>query len=176
MERKNSMGEFRESVTLRAATSGDNDFLMDVFASTRGAELAALGWDPVQTRAFIQMQYKAQQQNYSACYPAAENSIILIAGEPVGRILVDRTEETIRLIDIAILTEFRNRGLGSSLIRNLIDEAAAVQKPLQLSVYKSNPALRLYDRLGFSKVVEEALYIQMQWVPATTTTVSLERK
>jgi ribosomal protein S18 acetylase RimI-like enzyme len=160
------MDESREPVTLRAATSGDHDFLLALFANTRSDELEALGWDPIQTRAFIQMQYQAQQQNYSACYPAAENNIIVLAEQPIGRILVDRRKETIRLLDIAILAEYRNKGIGSSLIRDLLAEATAAQKPLRLSVYKLNPALRLYERMGFLRDGEEALYIQMQYLPA----------
>jgi GNAT superfamily N-acetyltransferase len=172
----NSIVKSTDSLTLRAATPADQDFLITVFASTRSDELAALGWDPQQSQAFIQMQYNAQQQNYRASYPAAENSIILLAGEPIGRMLVDRTEEAIRLVDIAILAEHRNRRIGSWLIRRLMDEAIAAGKPLLLSVYQFNPALRLYERLGFAKVGEEALYIQMQWLPASATTASLERK
>ena len=160
------MDETRKPVTLRAATSSDHDFLLAVFASARSDELAALGWDPVQTRAFIQMQYQAQQQNYSAHYPTAENNIIVLAEQPIGRMLVDRTKETIRLLDIAILAEYRNKGIGSSLIRDLLDEATAAQKPLRLSVYKFNPALRLYERMGFLRDGEEALYIHMQYLPA----------
>lgn len=154
-----------DSLTLRTATTADRDFLITVFASTRSDELAALGWDTKQSQAFIDMQFNAQQQNYRACYPAAENSIILLAGEPIGRILLERTEESIRLIDIAILAQFRNRRAGSWLIRGLMDEATAAGKLLELSVYKLNPALRLYERLEFSKVGEEGLYIQMQWPP-----------
>ena len=82
---------------------------------------------------------------------------------PIGRILVDRSGETIRLVDIALLTEFRGRGIGSILLRRLLDEGAAAGKRVVLSVYKFNPAMRLYERLGFFKVAEDGLYVQMQW-------------
>jgi len=154
-----------QPVTLRAATSADQNFLMAVFASTRGDELAALGWDPQQSELFINMQFNAQQQSYSAGYPAAVNNIILLAEQPIGRILVDRTGDEILLVDIALLSDYRNQRIGSNLIRGLMDEAATLQKPVRLSVYKSNPARRLYQRLGFSQVAEDALYIEMQWLP-----------
>jgi ribosomal protein S18 acetylase RimI-like enzyme len=159
------MQTFPQPVALRAATSADQDFLRAVFASTRGDELAALGWDPQQSELFISMQFNAQQQSYSAGYPAAVNNIILLAEQPIGRMLVDRTGEEILLVDIALLSDYRNQRIGSNLIRGLMDEAATVQKPVRLSVYKSNPARRLYQRLGFFQVAEDPLYIEMQWLP-----------
>lgn len=157
--------EYAQSLSLRAATPDDQSFLLTVFASTRTDELAALGWDPAQSQAFIQMQFSAQQQNYSACYPAAENSIILLGERPIGRMLVERTEQ-IELIDIALLAEHRSRGIGSFLIRGLLDEARALRKSVRLSVYRMNPAVRLYERLGFSLIAEDAVYFEMTWAPA----------
>ena len=155
--------ESAQSVTLREATPADRDFLRALFASTRGDELAALALDPKQADAFIDMQFNVQQQSYSARYSTAQNSIILLDGCPVGRMLVDRTEEAIRLVDIALLADYRNQGLGSLLIRGLLEEAAAAHKPLQLSVHKFNPAARLYERLGFVKVGDTGAQFKMEW-------------
>jgi ribosomal protein S18 acetylase RimI-like enzyme len=154
-----------QPVTLRAAAPRDQDFLLAVFAGTRVDELAALGWDPKQREFFLNMQFNAQQQSYVDVYPAAVNNIILLAERPIGRMLVDRTANEITLVDIALLGEYRNRQIGTSLLRNLMDEAATAQKSVRLSVFKSNPALRLYQRLGFSQVGEDALYFEMQWLP-----------
>src|ERR1700730_1220940 len=158
------MTELSSLITLRAATPADRDFLWTVFASTRSIELAALGGNSPQAQAFAQMQFTVQQQAYSATYPVAENSIILLAERPIGRMLVDRTDAAILLIDIAILNDYRNRRIGSSLIRGLMDEAAGSQKSIRLSVYKSNPAVRLYERLGFSPIADSGLYFEMIWV------------
>ena len=157
--------EYAQSVTLRATTPDDRSFLLTVFASTRTDELAALGWDPAQSEVFIQMQFSAQQQNYSARYPTAENSIILLGKRPIGRMLVERTEQAIELVDIALLAEHRSSGIGSFLIRGLLDEARAARKSVRLSVYKLNPAVRLYERLGFSLIAEDAVYSEMTWAP-----------
>ena len=157
----NSTPELTGSVTLRAATVDDRDFLLDLFASTRSLELAAL--DPAQRLEFVKMQFNIQQQSYDACYPAAENGIVLLAEQPIGRMLVERSQQNIMLVDIALLPDYRKRGIGSSLIQGLLNEAAASQKSVRLSVYRANPAARLYERLGFSKVGEEGLYVQMQW-------------
>src|SRR6266481_6061420 len=162
------MTELSRAITLRAVTPIDRDFLLTVFASTRSNELAALGGNSPQAQAFAQMQFTIQQQAYSAAYPAAENSIILLAEQPIGRMLVERTDAAILLIDIAILNDYRNRRIGSSLIRGLMDKAAGSQKSVRLSVYKSNPAARLYERLGFSPIADNGLYFEMVWASANS--------
>jgi ribosomal protein S18 acetylase RimI-like enzyme len=148
-------------VTLRVATPGDRDFLLDLFASTRSLEFAAL--PSPQAQQFVQMQFQMQQRSYAACYPAAENKIILLAGEPIGRILIDRSPPHLLLVDIALLPLYRGRGIGSALIEELLNEAGSLNRAVKLSVYLANPALRLYERLGFSKISEEGLYAEMKW-------------
>lgn len=148
-------------ISLRPVTPADSNFLLAVFASTRTDELAALP-DPAIAESFVRMQFNAQQQSCQMAYPKAEHRIIIFRGRPAGRILVDYTAETIRLVDISLLSEFRAQGIGSFLIRRLIGEALDTGKRLMLSVYKFNPALTLYERLGFSKTGEDGLYIQMQ--------------
>jgi ribosomal protein S18 acetylase RimI-like enzyme len=155
-------------ISLRPAASEDNDFLMEVFASTREAELAALP-DAAIAASFIRMQFNAQRQSYEAAHPAAENRIIIFRGSQIGRILVDYTPDEIRLVDISLLKEFRAQGIGSFLIRGLINQAVEAGKPLTLSVYSFNPALHLYQRLGFSKTSDDGLYIQMRWDRDTQT-------
>jgi ribosomal protein S18 acetylase RimI-like enzyme len=163
-----------DSISLRPATADDRDFLLTVFASTRTDELAALSANPAQAQAFIEMQFRIQQQDYEARYPAADNHIILVEGQSAGRMLVDRTGEMLALVDIALLSNYRNRGIGSFLIRQLLGEGIALKKAVRLSVFKINPAIRLYDRLGFSVVGDESLYLQMEWSPDSRTSTKPE--
>lgn len=148
-------------LTLRTATTADRDFLMKVFAATRADELAALG-DAGLIETFVKMQFDAQQQTYSGIYPDADSRIIMLDDQPIGRMLVNRSADAIRLVDIALLPEFRSGGIGSMLLKQLINEALESDRSLLLSVYQFNPALRWYERHGFFKVAEEGLYIQMQ--------------
>ena len=150
-----------ESLELRPANDGDRDFLRAVFASTRETELAFLAGNPAQAEAFIGLQFQVQQQNYRARYPSAENMIILSHDQPIGRILVSREPDQLVLVDIAIQRDWRNQGIGSLLISKLMSEAAEQKKPVILSVYKLNPALRLYQRLGFSVTRDDGMYLEM---------------
>ena len=151
-----------EQLSLREATAADDPFLLAVYASTRIDELEGLGWNDDQKQAFIKMQFLARER----VYPRGDNRIILLNGRPAGRMLVERSEATILLIDIALLTEYRNAGIGSRLIQDLMKEATAAGKSIQLHVVASSPAVRLYERLGFRSTGDEAAYLEMTWVPA----------
>ncbi|HEV7395850.1 MAG TPA: N-acetyltransferase [Pyrinomonadaceae bacterium] len=164
------MPETAPKITIRPATAGDHEFLVALFASTRTDELQALSWDPVQAQMFINIQYNAQQQSYRLGYPSAENNIIMSDEQPVGRMLVDRTSDVIRLVDIAILSEHRNLGLGSYVISSLLDEGIKTRRPVKLSVFQTNPAIHLYERLGFQITGTESLYLDMSRFPPEDTT------
>ena len=109
------------------------------------------------------MQYEAQNQFYKVQYPAAQYDIILLDGVPVGRLIVERLEDQITGVDIALLEEHCNVGYGGLLIRNLLDEARRAGKPFRIQVVKWNIATRLYLRLGFVKTGESATHFQMEW-------------
>jgi ribosomal protein S18 acetylase RimI-like enzyme len=153
------------SVTLRVSTPDDQEFLFAVYASTRDEELSLWGWDENQERAFLEMQFRAQSQQYGMCYPEADSSVILFDDRPVGRLLIDRAGPDITLVDIALLPEYRNRNIGTALIQSLLKEAADAQKNVALHVLRASAAARLYERLGFTKVDEDAVYLEMKRTP-----------
>jgi GNAT superfamily N-acetyltransferase len=140
------------SVTLRPVAAEDEPFLLNAYGSVRSAELAQVPWSEAQRNAFLKMQFDAQQLHYETHNPEAAHDIILLNERPIGRLYVARREQEIRILDITILPEYRNQGTGTSLIKELIDEAARVGKPLNIYVEFYNPSLRLFERLGFLKV------------------------
>ncbi|HZS39489.1 MAG TPA: GNAT family N-acetyltransferase [Polyangia bacterium] len=158
------------NVTLRPITDEDEPFLRRVYASTREAELAPLGWPPAQQDAFLRMQFDAQRRHYAAAYDGAAFSIILRDGRPAGRLYVDRREREIRVVDIALLPEHRAAGIGGALLRQLFDEAARGRKTVSIHVERQNAARRLYQRLGFVEVegAGDGVYALMEWRPEAT--------
>lgn len=150
-------------VELSQALPEHDSFLFDLYASTRRAELQAWGWDELMQQQFLQMQWTAQQRSYAMQYPAADHSLILYRNLQAGRLLVAHSDEEIVLVDISLLPEFQNRGIGAFLIRQLQEKAAASARPLRLSVLSTNPARRLYDRTGFVQTAENELHIRMEW-------------
>ena len=153
------------TVTLRPVTADDEAFLFQLYSSTRQEELDAWGWGSAERKLFLEQQYSAQKQSYLAAFPSADHQIIVDGDQPIGRLMVDRAEHELRLLDIALLPQLRNSGIGTRLITELLAEATAVGKSLRLQVLKVNPAARLYDRLGFVVVGDDGLYMQMEAPP-----------
>ena len=154
-------------VALRPVAPADDEFLLDVYADSRAEEMALAPWTDEQKRAFLRTQLDAQRHEYEARFPAADYHVILVEGEPAGRLWVARTDEQIRLMDIAILERFRDRGVGTRLVRELMDEAAERRLPLRHFVFQLNTAaLRFYERLGFKRTGEFQGYLMMEFTPA----------
>ncbi len=154
---------YAPAYALRPARPDDQAFLFKLYATTRAEELAPLGWGEMQRTVFLRVQFDAQRRDYAARFPAAGHQLILVADEPVGRIWVARTDEEIRLVDLALLPSTRRHGLGTRLLADLIAEAAAAGKPLRLSVPKHNTAARrLYERLGFALTGEIGTHYRME--------------
>ena len=150
-------------VSLRPANPNDEEFLGELYSSTRREELASWGWDAVQRDAFLTLQFNAQQAHFRTRYPEADHSIVLVDGRPMGRMVVVRTEQEIRLADIALLPECRSAGVGTSLIRDLHAEGTETGRPVRLHVSKTNRAQELYTRLGFTKVGDTGTHFVMEW-------------
>ncbi len=150
-------------VKLRPITGADMPFLERVYASTRTDELAVTNWSAAQKEAFCRMQFNAQHEHYQRHYSGASFSVIECDEIAVGRLYVDRWTREIRIVDIAILPEHRGRGIGTRLLGNLQEEARFNGKLLSIHVERLNPALRLYERLGFRILEDKGVYLLMGW-------------
>ena len=153
------------TVHFRPIRPDDEAFLYEVYASTRTEELAVVDWDEAQKAAFLHMQFEAQHQFYQERYTQTDILIILRDAVPVGRLYVARWQDEIRIVDIALLPPYRNAGIGTAILRDLLAEAAAAHKPVRIHVEKFNPALRLYERLGFAPIEDKGVYLFMEWAP-----------
>ena len=151
------------TIALRPIRPEDQPFLLAVYASSREPELAVVEWDAEQKAAFVRMQFDAQHAYYQEHYAGAAFDVILVDGQPAGRLYVARENDEIRIVDIALLPNFCNRGIGTSLLRGLQSEAAAAGKSLRIHVERFNPALRLYERLGFTSIADRGVYLFMEW-------------
>ena len=155
------------TTTLRSITPDDAEFLSILYASTRADEMAIVDWTDTQKAEFLQQQFDAQHAYYQAQFPDAAYDIVLLDGESIGRLYVDRREDEIRLIDIALLPEHRGGGLGTAILKEILAEGASVRKLVRIHVEQFNPAMRLYERLGFEKIEEQGVYHLMEWTPET---------
>lgn len=154
-----------EYISFRPIEEKDMEFLYQVYASTREKELLQLDWDAAKKEAFLRMHFTAQHQHYQKYYAEAEYSVILVDGVLAGRLYLDRRKDEIRIIDIALLPSYRGRGLGTSILKDIQAEGCKKGLPVRINVEQFNPAMGLYNKLGFKKVGDAGVYNLMEWVP-----------
>lgn len=147
--------------TLRPASADDVAFLQTVYASTRAGELTQLPWNEEQRSAFIRMQFTAQRQHYLKNYPNARQELILIGDQPIGRLYVNRGDE-MHIIDITVLPEHRGQGIGTSIIKTLIEEATEAHKATTIYVESFNRSKQLFERFGFKEIEKDGLNLLLE--------------
>jgi ribosomal protein S18 acetylase RimI-like enzyme len=152
-----------KQISLKPAEATDDAFLYQVYASTRQEELARVPWTALQKRVFLRTQHQAQLRHYRTYYPNATFELICQDDEPIGRLFIKRGVEEVRLMDIALLPAYRNQGIGTRLMHNLLEEAEALGQFIGLHVEQFNPAYQLYQRLGFRDVELRGIYMYMTW-------------
>jgi GNAT superfamily N-acetyltransferase len=150
-------------IVLRPITPGDDSFLAGLYASTRAEELSVTNWSDEEKAIFCRRQFDAQSAHYVEKYPGASLQVIGRAGEPIGRLYVARWKREIRIMDIALVPAQRGTGIGTQLLRELQEEARSDGKTLSIHVERFNPALRLYERLGFKLVEDKGVYLLLGW-------------
>jgi GNAT superfamily N-acetyltransferase len=150
-----------ERLVLRNERTEDETFLRELYASTRADELANSGWTPAQTDAFLRMQFDFQRTHYRRHHSDASFLIVEVDGRPIGRLYVHYTREDVRVMDISLMPIARGQGIGRRLLEKVLEEAARLAAPVTLHVGVGNPARRLYERLGFCTVEQDAMNLFM---------------
>ena len=160
-------------IRFRPIAPDDQELLLRIYGSTRDEELSSVAWVDGEREAFLRQQFTAQHAWYQENYAGAEFLVLdrEVEGRevPAGRLYIVRWEKEIRLIDIALLPEHRNAGLGNAILQEILAEGNAAGKPVTIHVEKFNPALRLYERLGFTPIEDRGVYYLMQRSPTSPT-------
>jgi ribosomal protein S18 acetylase RimI-like enzyme len=152
-------------ITLRPAVLPDDEaFLRELYCSTR-EDLALLFPEGKMLDQMLTIQYQGQKLSYSTQFPDAKNEIIELEGKAVGRILTDRQVDAIRCVDISLLPEAREAGLGTKVLGFLIEECSRSGLRCELQVLKSNRAQNLYTRLGFVTIADDGVRLSMRLSP-----------
>lgn len=155
----------RDRISFRPETAADEPFLYRLYVSTREPEMRLAPWPDEQKAAFLRQQFHAQTVHYKTHYADAEYSIILFDGAPAGRLYLHRRGGDVRIMDILLAPEYRGGGIGTMLLREILAEAAAGGQSVSIHVEQDNPALRLYERLGFRQIDTFGVYLLMEWKP-----------
>jgi ribosomal protein S18 acetylase RimI-like enzyme len=155
-----------DSTSLRPERPDDYEFMADLYASTREEEMQLTDWTDEQKHAFLRSQFDAQTAHYRTHYSAAEFWIIERNGERAGRLYLHYRPEDLRIVDIAVRSDLRGQGIGGAILEQLLAAARSGGYGVSIHVERNNPALRLYERLGFRKIDEHGIYFLMEWKPS----------
>lgn len=153
-------------LVLRAERTADQDFRFQLFCDSRLPEWYAVALDPAAREQLMRHQFQAQTMTYRQRFPRARFDIVELDAERIGRIVVNRPGTMVHIVDHAIVPALRNRGIGTAIMRALMDEAQQAHVPVRLKVASSNdPSMKLYLRLGFMPIETVPAYIEMEWPP-----------
>jgi len=151
----------RAGLTFRPVTDADQPLLARVYASTRKPDLTVM--TAVQKAAVLLLESRAQDAHFQKHYPQADRLVMMGGGHDIGRLYIARWPARHGIIDLTVLSEYRGRGAGEVVLRDLMDEAAAAGKDVSILVEKCSPAMRLYRRLGFVTEEDKGGYDLMCW-------------
>ncbi len=154
------------NLSLRIINKKDDELLYSIYCSTRASEMELMkDWSDLQKENFLRMQFTAQHSYYLNHYTTAFFGIILKNNKPIGRLYLDEKYEdnSMRIIDITLLPEWRNKGIGKKILLQILAYAASKKQPVSLHVETSNRAMELYIRLGFKVISTNNLRYLMHW-------------
>lgn len=156
-------GLAERGLALRPERAEDRPFLEGLYISVRWPELEPTGWPEEAKLGFLRQQYAYQDKHYAEAYFDGEFLILEHEGKPLGRLYLHRDAREIRIVDISLLPEARNQGIGTLLLQGVFAEAEGVGQIVSIHVEQFNPAQNLYRRLGFKEVSENGPYWLMEW-------------
>ena len=154
-----------QGYALRNETDADIPFLIQLYGSTREQELAPVPWSAEQKQAFLVSQFQAQRHHYRTFFSGCAFDVLELRGAPMGRLYLEARASQLRIVDIALLPQWRGQGLGTAILEALMAAAQAGGRGVGIMVEKFNPALRLYRRLAFTAVADHEVYLEMEWSP-----------
>src|SRR5271165_3298690 len=144
-----------EELRLRPAKAGEYRFVLSLYLDGAQRHLSKIGrWNRPRITAKFRRGYKP-----------APAQIICLGDQRIGWMQVANYVGRLHLRQLQLIRDFRRRGIGTRLIKDLLRRAESLGKPVMLDVIHGNPARSLYLRLGFRQMSQDADKIQMIWRP-----------
>jgi ribosomal protein S18 acetylase RimI-like enzyme len=153
-------------IAFRTIEEKDQPFVEKVYRSTREKELSSTNWPEEQKHRFVIMQSMAQELEYKNKFKDSTYQLILYKKIPAGRLYLWESDKELRVLDISLLPEFQGKGIGGKILTDIINSAHKKNKIVCLHVAPGNPAKKLYERLGFKFIRNEATREYMECKPA----------
>jgi ribosomal protein S18 acetylase RimI-like enzyme len=149
--------KFGMRIAVRPARVEDFDFCSDLYFSEMGGTIRELKLDVAKHAAGFRQRWDPR-----------EVGIITLDGADIGWVQSMIERDALFLGQLFVTPAHQGRGIGTTIVRRLIEEAACERRAVTLGVVKTNPALRLYRRLGFRTTHEDDHKFYMRRDPDPT--------
>ena len=136
--------------SLRKATEADLDFMCEMKKETLGSYIGEIwGWDE-----------KYQKDDTAEGLYLHQNHIIMLEGKNIGLLQINEEDATVHIVELQILLQFQGKGIGSSILRNVVADAKREKKKTQIGCFKMNAGAKsLYLKLGFRIIAETETHL-----------------
>ncbi len=145
------------SVTKRVATEADTDLARQIHHAA---------YHDVVVRQFGNWDEKLQDNFFNDDWEPAAHDIILADGEICGYTRIRREADHIFIAELVLLPKFQGKGIGTYILKEVIEEGRKKSLPIRLGVFKENKAQALYRKLGFKDVGLTDTQFEMEWKAA----------
>jgi ribosomal protein S18 acetylase RimI-like enzyme len=140
---------------LREATKVDSEFVYQLRKEAFRSDVEATygPWDE-----------DWQRTRFAERFDPNASRIVVVNGRAVGELVVDWNQNPAVLSNIEIAFDSRGRGLGTTIVSDVLAIAARHGKGVTLQVFKTNQgSQRFYARLGFRSVDANETHCTMRW-------------
>jgi ribosomal protein S18 acetylase RimI-like enzyme len=151
------------NIALRAMVESDIEFLRHLYSTTR-YDFDHLPLSNDERNQFLNQQFQAQHTHYQRFCSDTEFDVVLCGEKRIGRFYVQHASTEFRIVDIAILPEYRGSGIGTKIMHEVLERATIENLPVRLRVVPNNQAVTWYMRMGFRKIDDEQTHWHMEWV------------
>ncbi len=121
------------------------------------------GYRDVVVRQFGKWDKEQQERFFVAKWFPEKYEILLCEQAASGYLWVEDTADSVAIMEIVILPEFQNRGIGSRVLKEEMVRARSCNVPVMLRVLKESRAVAFYSRLGLQEYDRTETHILMKW-------------
>ncbi|WP_297417475.1 GNAT family N-acetyltransferase [Clostridium sp.] len=153
-----------EIISLQKVKLEESEFLLKIFKESNPELLYICGLGEEEKRVILLQQFTIETKQLMQIYPNAEFNIVMLNEEPIGKLYINYGKTADRIIEIALLEEYRGRGIGKELIEIVIKNAKKAGKNVRLQVAWFNQnAYGLYKKLGFQVIENKEVFFEMEY-------------
>lgn len=157
------MKKITDEIYLRTLQPDEENYWREVFFDSVRSHFTVLKLPDEQLNLLLEQQFQAQNSAYRANHPQASNEIILFRDVPAGRVIYTTEHQRLSIVDMSVSSKFRGRGIGTKILEWFIEQSRSSGLPIRFYVEKSNPAQKLYERLGFEVKADIVSHFEMEW-------------